>query len=196
MDKININDVASVYSGKSNTCYCGCAGTYSYNPDHVEYSSKHRGYAVGPEEVNFKTVRRIVNKLNKNLSDVTAIDHLIFTLQVGNHDYTVYLRDYSEEKKAEELKSLDRMVATKALVEKFNDQWKDSGVVYLKLVDNDSDSFQVHFRLRYPFVDSESYDEGSAIIYPHDSLYAEIQKLAGDRKVQWNNTRTIGWLAF
>lgn len=196
---INVNDVASVYSGKSNTCYCGCAGTYTYNPQHVAYSSKSRGYEVGPEEVNLKRVTSIVRKLNKNIADVHDVDDKIFTLQVGNHDYTVYLKDYSEEKAAAKEQKDTRRENTVALVEKFNAAYPNS-TVYLRLTDSDSDSFQVHFRFADQFVDSSIYDRGNAIIYASKELYETVQAIAytivPNKKMEWNNTRSIGYFGY
>jgi hypothetical protein len=194
MDQINVNDVASVYSGKSHTCYCGCAGTHTYNPAHVEWAGKNRGYAIESTEVNLKTVKRIVNKLNKSFSELSVIDDKIFTLTVGNHDYTVYMRDYSEEKRALALKESDRAAASALIVKEFNELHPMSAV-YLKLVDEStSAAFAVHFRFNDPWVDSSIYDRGNAIIYPSEAVFEQIQKLAGDIEVNWNNTRSIGWL--
>jgi hypothetical protein len=96
-----------VYSGKSETCYCGCAGTYWYSE-----------MAIGriTEEVSLAKVKRIVNKLNKYVSDVTYIPGTpedIYTLTVGKHDWTVYLKPYSNldllEDKYEEKIALDKI---------------------------------------------------------------------------------------
>jgi len=196
---INVNDVASVYSGKSNTCYCGCAGTYSYNPQHVVYSSKSRGYEVLPEEVNLKRVTSIVRKLNKNITDVHDVDDKIFTLQVGNHDYTVYLKDDKEEQSEELKKTIERKVNTAKLVQKFNKEYAHS-LVYLHLTDSESTSFQIHFRMNDEFVDSAIYDRGNAVIYPSKAIYQAIQDIAytvvPQSKINWNNTGSIGWFNF
>jgi len=89
----------------------------------------------------------------------------------------------------------DRQADAAALVLAFNTENKDS-VVYLKLTDSDSDSFQIHFRLNDPFVEHEIYDRGNAIIYPSKAVYAEIQRLAGTKRISWNNTASIGWLSY
>jgi len=197
---ININDIECVYSGKSDTCYCGCAGKYFYNPDYVKQASKSRGYEVTSDEVDFKTVRRIVNKLNRNFSNVEVMDNAtknakIYILRVGNHDYTAYAIDRTEEKLQAAAKEKNRKEATQLLVDTFNKK-HEASIVYLR-VDNESDygTFQIHFKMRDNFVDGDIYDRGNAIIYTSDALYEEIQKLAGDIKVNWNNTRSIGWLS-
>jgi hypothetical protein len=196
MNPINVADVSSVYSGKSNTCYCGCAGTHTYNPAHAEWAGKNRGYVIEQSEINLKTVKRIVSKLNKNLSEVEAIDDKIFTLTVGKHDYTVYMRDYSDEKKALALKESDRAAASAFVVKEFNELHPESAV-YLKLVDEStSAAFQVLFRFNDPWVDSSIYDRGNAVTYPSDAVFEAIKKIAYPVEVKWNNTRSIGWLSF
>ena len=89
----------------------------------------------------------------------------------------------------------EKQTEAKRLVDTFNRKNKKS-VVYLKLTDGDFGSFQIHFRFNDKFVNSEYYDDGSAFIYGTEALYEEIQKLAGNRKVQWNNTASIGWLPY
>jgi len=103
MDKpIKLSRVKQVYSGKSGECYCGCSGIYWY-PNIEEHPIS--------EEVSLAKVKRIVNKLNKNFADVIYIKGTpedIYTLTIGKHDWTVYLKpysnlDYLEEKYEEKL---------------------------------------------------------------------------------------------
>ena len=104
MDKpIKLSRVLQVYSGKSEECHCGCAGTYWY-PNIEEHPIL--------EDVSLAKVKRIVNKLNKNAADVTCIHGTdgeeIYTLTIGKHDWTVYLKPYSnldflEDKYAEKI---------------------------------------------------------------------------------------------
>lgn len=89
----------------------------------------------------------------------------------------------------------ERIAEAAELVLTFNTKNKKS-IVYLKLTDSASGSFQAHLRINDKFVNPKYYDEGSAFVYLTDSFYEEIQKLAGDREVQWNNTGSIGWLTF
>jgi len=58
----------SVYSGINGKCCCGCAGKHTYASKHQKIASKDRGYKVGDEEVCDKTVKLIVNKMNKHLA--------------------------------------------------------------------------------------------------------------------------------
>jgi hypothetical protein len=107
MDKlIKLNRVKQVYSGKSNTCYCGCSGTYWYPNIETGYEPF----------VSLSKVKRIVNKLNKNAADVIYLkgtDEDIYTLTVGKHDWTAYCEPYSNldllEDKYEEKIALDKI---------------------------------------------------------------------------------------
>lgn len=89
----------------------------------------------------------------------------------------------------------NRILESKKLVNAFNKKHKKS-VVYLKLIANDSGSFQIHFRFNDKFIDSRVYDEGTAYTYVTDALYEEIQALAGNKIINWNNSGSIGWLAY
>lgn len=99
---IKLDKVIQVYSGKSGECYCGCSGTYWYS----------NAANNDPEFVSLTKVKRIVNKLNKNISVVEYIkssDEDIYTLTIGTHDWTVYCKkfnnlDYLAEKYEESLK--------------------------------------------------------------------------------------------
>jgi len=105
----------------------------------------------------------------------------------------------ARERKAKEeanKKYLQSRIAEAAeLVLTFNTKHKDS-LVYLKISDQVSGSFGIHFKLNDKFINPKYYEEGSAVIYPSDAVYEEIQKLAGDREVQWNNTGSTGWLSY
>jgi len=63
--KIELANVASVYSGKDGKCCCGCAGKHTYASAHREWASQNRGYKVEDEDVSDRTVKLIVNKMNK-----------------------------------------------------------------------------------------------------------------------------------
>ena len=62
---IEIQKVASVYSGINGRCCCGCAGKHTYASANRPWSSKNRGYRVRDEEVSDRTVKLIVNKMNR-----------------------------------------------------------------------------------------------------------------------------------
>lgn len=62
--QVKCEAVLNAYSGKEG-CMCGCLGSYVYPSDKVEAASKSRGYPVRPEEVNDRTVKARVNRLNK-----------------------------------------------------------------------------------------------------------------------------------
>lgn len=86
---LDIDKVASVYSGKANKCCCGCSGKYYYAKKFQEWSSKNRGYPVNDEDVNDRQVKRIVNKLNKNIEKLES-DSNWFCLTEGNRWYIAY----------------------------------------------------------------------------------------------------------
>ena len=76
---INIKDVMSVYSGKARTCCCGCAGKHTYASTYQEAAGANRGYEVKDNEVSDRSVKTIVNKLNKliDFDDPNAADTML-----------------------------------------------------------------------------------------------------------------------
>lgn len=101
---------------------------------------------------------------------------------------------------AEQIKATEQYLETRrvdaaALVNAFNTKHRTS-IVYLKLTGSDSRSFQLHLSIHDRFVNHRYYDEGTAVTYFSDAVYEEIQKLAGNKKVNWNNTASTGWLAY
>ena len=63
--RINLDNVAQVYSGKQGRCCCGCAGKHTYAKQYQAWSSKHRGYDVGDDECSDRTVKMIVRKIEQ-----------------------------------------------------------------------------------------------------------------------------------
>jgi len=97
--KIKIDDVMSVYSGINGQCCCGCAGKHTYASKYQKIASKDRGYEVGDEEVSDRTVKLIVNKMNKYLAipgnkpeytNKKMLKELISIVK-GEHLYIAYL---------------------------------------------------------------------------------------------------------
>lgn len=70
---VDASKVVKVYSGKANACACGCSGKYSYASQFRDVGSKGRGYKVDDDEVSDRSVKLIVNKLNK-AGPVTDVD--------------------------------------------------------------------------------------------------------------------------
>ena len=54
---LTLDNVASVYSGKRGRCACGCSGKHTYSTEHKVWASKDRGYDVGDDEINDRTVK-------------------------------------------------------------------------------------------------------------------------------------------
>jgi hypothetical protein len=70
--QININNVMSVYSGKDGYCCCGCSGKHTYASKYCKIASEDRGYKVNEDEISDRTIKIIVNKMNKILSETNA----------------------------------------------------------------------------------------------------------------------------
>lgn len=62
---LNISNVTRVYNGRTG-CMCGCNGKYSTNPAYREHVSKERGYPVGDDECNARSVKIIAKKVLMN----------------------------------------------------------------------------------------------------------------------------------
>jgi len=97
---IKIEDVMSVYSGRPDCCCCGCAGKHTYAYAHRAEASKHRGYEVDDDQVSDRTVKLIVNKMNRLFEtgvkpDVDAKD---FVSVVGGS--RLYIAYFSSKKSA------------------------------------------------------------------------------------------------
>ena len=62
---MDISNITRVYSGKIG-CMCGCNGNYTTNPAYKEQVSKERGYPVGDDECNVRSVKIIAKKVLSN----------------------------------------------------------------------------------------------------------------------------------
>ena len=87
---IDINKVASVYSGEKGYCCCGCAGKHTYASQHRQWASDNRGYLVKDEEINDSVVKRIVNKIEKNNPQIYRN---MITAVIGKKLYVAYFKD-------------------------------------------------------------------------------------------------------
>lgn len=67
---ITFESILQVYTGKANTCCCGCAGKHTYTSRYQNESSISRGYPVLPEEVDDAAARRIFNSI---INDPSAV---------------------------------------------------------------------------------------------------------------------------
>ena len=84
---LDVNTVIKVYSGRQG-CMCGCRGRYSYASAFQQQASVERGYAVEHEEVNDRSVKIIVGKLNRNPD--TKIEDGIAWVNVGDRQLAAY----------------------------------------------------------------------------------------------------------
>lgn len=91
---IELANVKSVYSGRPNTCYCGCAGKHYYASAYKVQAGEERGYGVNNEEVNDRMVAKVVKYVNEHLDSADVYDDLYVTVPVSkNREYTVYLKE-------------------------------------------------------------------------------------------------------
>ena len=65
---IDLDRVMSVYSGKMNTCCCGCAGKHSHSSKAEELGEKMQDYY----QVSDRSVKIITNKVKKLLDNPEA----------------------------------------------------------------------------------------------------------------------------
>lgn len=90
----DLSKVTSVYSGRIG-CACGCRGKYSYASN---YKSARPSYMTGDEGINDRSVKTIVNKVEKILRDPNAdlaeiyFDSDFVAINMGDKDrcYTIY----------------------------------------------------------------------------------------------------------
>ena len=92
MPDIDLDEINCSYNGKSKICRCGCAGTYSYLENTRERASKDRGYEIKDDEIKPQSVKFIINKLkNEAKRGIEVIDNYIYSLDIENRTYTLYL---------------------------------------------------------------------------------------------------------
>jgi len=89
--KINVNRIASVYSGREGACCCGCAGKHYYARRWARWSSERRGYRVTGQEISDRMVKKVCNIVNSGRTQTTG-DHIV-SVVVGKRIYVAYLRD-------------------------------------------------------------------------------------------------------
>ncbi len=81
--------VLSVYSGKLGKCMCGCSGKYTYNPELREQGGKDRGYEVGEDECNARTVKMIAKKVLNHPLVQFDVDSTYAYLDTHTRSYVV-----------------------------------------------------------------------------------------------------------
>lgn len=89
---LNLDNVASVYSGKRGFCCCGCSGKHTYASALRAEASKSRGYGLRDEEVNDRTVKMIFNKLMKN--GFERVTDTCYSYETNTRLYVVYLKGH------------------------------------------------------------------------------------------------------
>ena len=92
MPELKLEQISSSYNGKLG-CMCGCNGKYSYLKISQDYGSKERGYKVDDNEISERSVNFTINKLNKEAyRGIEVIENYIYTLDINNRRYTLYLK--------------------------------------------------------------------------------------------------------
>lgn len=66
---IDIATVMSVYSGRAGVCACGCAGKHTYASAFRDAGTERRGYPIADDEINDRTVKTIVGKVNRIVAE-------------------------------------------------------------------------------------------------------------------------------
>lgn len=90
--QIDLAKVKSVYSGIDGRCCCGCSGKHTYASKTREAAAKARGYSIDDDEVSDRTVKLIVNKMNKLPGLQFDGEHHAYVVK-GNRLYVAYFAD-------------------------------------------------------------------------------------------------------
>jgi hypothetical protein len=88
---VDVSKMSSVYSGINGRCCCGCSGKHTYASVHRVNAGKNRGYEVKDEEINDRTVKRIVNLINKTELKEHAYDDMVAVV-IKKRLYIAYMR--------------------------------------------------------------------------------------------------------
>lgn len=93
---IKLENVASVYSGIDGRCCCGCSGKHTYASAHQKWGSKNRGYKVENDQVNDRTVKMVVNKIEKAIAaggkPYKHNPEELVSITVGKRLYIAYMK--------------------------------------------------------------------------------------------------------
>lgn len=87
-------DFMNVYSGRDGKCCCGCAGKYTYSDKATGRGAELRGYAIGDDEINERTFRMMLRKIERVISSPEAEDldecAQYVSVVAGNRLYIAY----------------------------------------------------------------------------------------------------------
>ena len=86
--KIKLDKVMRVYSGIDGRCMCGCSGKYTTAKQFQAAASKDRGYEVGDEECNDRTVKLMVKKIEGAEKHEVGDNYIAAT--IGRRIYAAY----------------------------------------------------------------------------------------------------------
>ena len=89
---MKLENVSSVYVGKSGKCCCGCSGTHWYATEHKDWATKDRGYEVTQDELNDDKIKRVFNKIVKNQDNLEYTTKNFTSFDTGSTLYIVYFK--------------------------------------------------------------------------------------------------------
>jgi len=90
---VDVDDVISVYSGKTGACCCGCSGKHSYASKYRARGGA-RGY-MQDSDISDLTVKRIVGKINRSYMSepqTTSLCEQYMTAVIGKRLYIAYFK--------------------------------------------------------------------------------------------------------
>jgi hypothetical protein len=90
MNKFDFAKVTSVYSGIAGRCCCGCSGKHYYKNEARELAGKSRGYEIDDDEINDSMVKKVINKIQENISNSENMDTYI-SIEIGKRLYVAYI---------------------------------------------------------------------------------------------------------
>ena len=92
---VDVDDVISVYSGKTGACCCGCSGKHSYASKYRARGGAARGCKLQDSDISDLTVKRIVGKINRSCMSepqTTSLREQYMTAVIGKRLYIAYFK--------------------------------------------------------------------------------------------------------
>lgn len=96
VQRLNPEDILTVYSGKAGKCCCGCAGRHIANPQHLEEATKGRGYTYDAADVSAKQVTRVLRQIQAEDAEGDEgadLETGLASIVVGKRLYVAYFTD-------------------------------------------------------------------------------------------------------
>jgi hypothetical protein len=97
IQKIAFEDIRTIYLGRADRCYCGCAGTYRYTtfqPPDYSWQGKVNDSAVRQRKTRMLRIAAAGAKIQK-LPALGAMGETLYTIEFGNHmALTMYVKKF------------------------------------------------------------------------------------------------------